>query len=77
MTWMEERLNTDDSKFTFTIQCIFYLRIKGQLTGFPGSPGLPENPISPGRPFIKKQKVGEHSSCDIWIIHKEDIHNVS
>lgn len=44
------------------------MRIKGQLTGFPDSPGLPENPISPGRPLMKKEQVCErviHSVTDI------------
>lgn len=31
--------------------------MKDKLTGFPGSPGLPENPISPGRPFAKKVNI--------------------
>lgn len=33
-----------------------HVLIKGQLTGFPGSPGFPENPISPGRPLIKERE---------------------
>lgn len=34
----------------------FSVSYSNDLTGFPASPGLPEKPSSPGRPFVNKKK---------------------